>query len=133
MPYCTIDDLEDEVPRATLDRLSRPKEAGYYAPRIIVRVDALIDQFNTASWTADQKKDVSAALSIERFFKRHGSGKIPKVHKDAADAARELLDSVGQKASGQKASGIWHGVVYDPALQETQSQLDNLALGTDIV
>lgn len=126
MGYCTQSDLEGSITAAKVAELSKPETAAVAVPRVIADSDSEINLYNTDSWAADAKRACSVALSIEGLFGRHGTGKIPQVHKERAALWRLRLGQAGQRASRQ---GTWSQVAYDPILGESDRELQRLRTG----
>lgn len=126
MGYCTQLELEGQITAERVTELCEPEAPVVAVPLIIADSDAEIDLHDTDTWSAAVKKACSAALSIEGLHARHGTGKIPEVHKQRAAIWRMRLGQAGQRSSKQ---GTWSQVAYDPILGETDMELLRLRTG----
>lgn len=123
MAYSSLSDMEKRVPRPEIDKLCKDTGggAGGVVPELIAEADGIIDLYNTQGWTAVQRLGCSRALAIEMLFGRHGTGKVPMAHQRQADEWRGRLQSL--RLRGQ---GSWTRIAEDPALDETDAELDDL-------
>jgi len=126
MGYSTLSDMENKVPRDKIDQLCKDQAGGAatVVGDLIEEADGVIDLYTTQGWTSVQRKGCSRALAVEMLFSRHGTGKVPREHKEAADAWRGRLETVGLRVSGS-----WTRIAFDPAQDETDEELDQLLTG----
>lgn len=123
MGYCELEDVQNSLGSAELARLVALSTTGddtIVEERLIPLSDSEIDQWKTSSWTTAQKRRASVALTIERLYRLDAKNAIPKGVQDAANTERDLF---------QMEQDVWDGAIYDPALAETDEELDELLNG----
>lgn len=125
MAYASLSDVESRLSRDLIDNLSKPVSAVTVVGALTTSVSATMDIYRISGWPTDAKLDCCVALTIEGLYARHGSGKVPAVHSRLANHWRDRLEDVGMK----EILYVEHAIAYEPALDETDDELDTLLNG----
>ena len=122
MAYSTLTDMQKAMPAKKITELCNPEDEAAVVAELIAEADGEMDIYTISGWSSAAKRACSLAIAKRALYSRHGTGKVPSEISKESEHWRALL-SLRQ--------GVAERVAYDPTLDETSDELENVLQGED--